>query len=305
MEHLIHIYQNPPEYLFCFDESTCLQAKARFAPDLPVQPGYPHYQEFQYVRSGTTDVMAFLRTKTGEMFVRCTSDHKTSTLCKVFAEQIEQQPQHAELHYICDNSYPHFNNDFCQLIADLSGIDYNPLKTGKERRQWLQSTDKRIVFHFLPFHGSWLNLVEIWFGILQAKCIRHGSFSSVQQLVEAVIDFANTWNTYFAHPFNWTYNGKDLYSKVVRRFTKILQIQSPQLDQKNLKKQLLLMSNLLNNSYDKIHSSDWSQLLEMLQVNRDHISLACHNQEILLKLSNLIEQLALHLNIPQELALCA
>lgn len=48
-EHLILIYQNPPEYLFCFDESTCLQAKARFAPDLPVQPGHPHYERARSV----------------------------------------------------------------------------------------------------------------------------------------------------------------------------------------------------------------------------------------------------------------
>lgn len=305
MEHLVDVYLNPPEYLFCFDESTCLQAKKRFAPDLPVEEGYPNYEEVQYVRNGTTDVMAFLRTKTGEMFVRCTPDHKTATLRKVFAEHIQQQPEDAELHYICDNCYPHFNNDFCQLIADFSEVSYARLKTGKERREWLQSMDKRIVFHFTPFHGSWLNLVEIWFGILQAKCLRHGSFSSVQQLVEAILDFANTWNTYFAHPFTWTYNGQDLYSKVVRRFTKILRIQSPQLDQKNLKKQLLLMSNLLNNDSGKVQTSDWIQLLEVLQTNRDYITLTFHDQRILLQFANLIEELLLWLNKPEEISRCA
>ncbi len=127
MEHIVQVYQNPPEYLFCFDESTCLQANERFAPGLPAQKDSPNLEEFQYVRNGTTDLMAFLRTKTGEVFLRCTPDHKTPTLVRVFAEQIRQQPQHAELHYICDNCYPHFNNDFCRLYPGRATTINRPL----------------------------------------------------------------------------------------------------------------------------------------------------------------------------------
>jgi hypothetical protein len=63
--------------------------------------------------------------------------------------------------YIMDNLNTHFNDEFCKAVAELSNVTYDPLKTGFERRQWLQRENKRIVIHFTPFHGSWLNMIEI------------------------------------------------------------------------------------------------------------------------------------------------
>ena len=73
---------------------------------------------------------------------------------------------HSVIHYIMDNLSTHYHDDCCQTVAELSRVPYSPLKTGAERRQWLQSQHKRIVVHFVPFHASWLNMVEIWFRIL-------------------------------------------------------------------------------------------------------------------------------------------
>ncbi|KKL82931.1 hypothetical protein LCGC14_1979840 [marine sediment metagenome] len=201
MEHIIELYLNPPEYLFCFDECTGIQAIQRLAPDFPVSAGSTFSREFQYKRNGTTDLIAFLRPKTGKVFARCTDNHNTETLVKVFTEHVKRQPKDADLHYICDNYSTHFNDAFCKAVAKLSGIIYTPLKTGKERRHWLQSGNKRITIHFLPFHGSWLNMIEIWFGLLADKCLKNGWFESVEALMQAIIAFIETWDKYFAHPF--------------------------------------------------------------------------------------------------------
>ena len=75
----------------------------------------------------------------------------------------------------------HYHKDFCRTVAELSAVPYPTLKSGAERRQWLQSEDKRIVVHFLPFHASWLNLSEIWFGLLKSKCLSYDHFDSVAQ----------------------------------------------------------------------------------------------------------------------------
>ncbi len=264
MEHIIELYLNPPEYLFCFDECTGIQAIQRLAPDFPVSAGSIFSREFQYKRNGTTDLIAFLRLKTGKVFARCADNHNTETLAKVFTEHVKRQPKDAYLHYICDNYSTHFNDEFCKAVAKLSGITYTPLKTGKERRHWLQSVDKRITIHFLPFHGSWLNMIEIWFGLLGDKCLKNGWFESVEILVQTITEFIETWDKYFAHPFTWKYRGHGLHGKVVRRFMRLLQIESPQMETGFLIKQLWLMGNLAKSYWTQVDNKEWQQLLDLL-----------------------------------------
>ena len=264
MEHIIKLYLNPPEYLFCFDECTGIQALQRLTPDLPAGKGQVYRKEFEYKRNGTSGLMAFLRPTTGAIFGRCTPNHNTQTFNSVFTEHVKEQPDDAVLHYICDNYSTHFTDDFCKTVAKLSDVEYTPLKTGKERRVWLQSEDKRIVVHFLPFHGSWLNMIEIWFGLLKRKCLKDGWFESVPLLIQAVYNFIETWNVHFAHPFTWTYSGEDLHGKVVRRFIKLLQIESQQMEIGFLTKQLLLMTNICQGYWRQVDNKDWLLLLNSI-----------------------------------------
>lgn len=181
-------------------------------------------------------------------------------------------PPDAVLHYIMDNLSTHYHEDFCQTVAELSGVPYSPLKTGAERRQWLQSPHKRIVVHFVPFHASWLNMIEIWFGILKSKCLRHDHFFSVEQLREAIMTFIDTWNEFYAHPFRWSYTGEGLHGKAVRRFCQLLAIETHQMDSKFLTSQLLLMSNIAENYLDLIAQDDWCCLINLAMEKRDYIT---------------------------------
>jgi transposase len=47
------------------------------------------------------------------------------------------------------------------------------------RREFLSDISHRIRFVYLPKHSSWLNQIEIVFGILHSKCLRGGNFTSV------------------------------------------------------------------------------------------------------------------------------
>jgi len=94
----------------------------------------------------------------------------------------------------------------------------------------LQSSEKRIIFHFLPTHGSWLNLIEIWFGILQQKGLKDESFLSTTDFRNRIIFFTETWDSDFAHHFKFSYSGEGLHEKVIFRFTKWIQMHSPQLN---------------------------------------------------------------------------
>ena len=272
MEQIVDLYLNPPENLYCFDECTCIQALKRLTPNLPPQAGQPRLEDFNYLRNGTTDLLAFLNPATGRVFGRCTGDHNRHTLSRVFTEHVQTHPSDTVIHYIMDNLSSHFHDDFCSRVAELSAVPYPTLKNSAQRRQWLQSEDKRIVVHFLPFHASWLNLVEIWFGILKNKCLKYDHFYSVDQLKTSISDFIETWNRSFAHPFKWSYTGEGLHAKAVRRFCRLLIIETDQMDSKFLKSQLLLMGNIAGRYLDLIPHADWMQLLELAAQKRSYIS---------------------------------
>lgn len=272
MDPIIDLYLNPPEFLFNFDECTGIQAKAPLNPDLPADYGRPKYEEFDYVRNGTVDLMAFLNPKTGEVFGKCTPNHNTQTLVQIFREHVNTLPADSSIHYIMDNLNTHFHDELCKTVADLSGVTYTPLKTGSERRQWLQKQDKRIVIHFLPFHGSWLNRVEVWFGILKKRCLKNQSFPSVKNLKEVIEHFIATWNQHYAHPFQWRYTGEGLFQKAISRFSKLLLIESRQLDIKFLTKQLLLMANIPITFKVATQTREWKQLIDLFSNKIDYIN---------------------------------
>jgi hypothetical protein len=71
-----------------------------------------------------------------------------------------------------------------------------------EVNRWLDK-NKRVTLHFTPTSGSWLNMVEIFFGIITRQAIRRGTFTSVKDLIAAIEIFIDGWNER-CEPFIWT-----------------------------------------------------------------------------------------------------
>ena len=65
----------------------------------------------------------------------------------------------------------------------------------------------RFHFHHTPIHASWVNQVELWFGILQRRVLRRASFRDAADLVERVEAFIRRWNEVERKPFRWTFTG--------------------------------------------------------------------------------------------------
>ena len=61
----------------------------------------------------------------------------------------------------------------------------------------------RVVCHFTPTHASWMNLVEVWFSIIERQAIHRGTFGSVRDLNAKIRAFIDGWTT-APHPFTWT-----------------------------------------------------------------------------------------------------
>jgi DDE superfamily endonuclease len=81
------------------------------------------------------------------------------------------------------------------------------------RKAFLAESNHRIRFVYLPKHSSWLNQIEIVFGIIHRKLLRGGNFTSVTDLEAQLRAFMDYYNTTMAHPFAWTYTGKPVQKK--------------------------------------------------------------------------------------------
>jgi len=286
MEHLIELRQRPPKHLFFFDECPGIQIRQRLSPGILSRMSSDDVtlwlEEFEYIRNGTLDVFAFLDNKTGNVYGECRADHKQVTLNDVFRGHVRHAETSAgkeQLHYVLDNLASHYSYDFCRLVAELSNVEAPEClqkADGTARREWLGRTDKRIVIHYTPFHGSWLNAVENWFGVLAGSCLKE-SYASPDEIRTAIESFILQWNTYYAHPFSFNYTGEGLHRQVVQRFIQMLTDSLDQFNNRFLGKQLILITHLFNEYRDQIDENIWTDLASL--VSQKDKELAAHIQK--------------------------
>jgi transposase len=266
MKHLVVLFKNPPVNLIFFDECPGIQILRRLTPDMQTEETKKRLEEFEYIRNGTMDVFAFLNYANGKIYAECRCDHKTDTFLEVFKSHVEQLAPSEEIHYVMDNLSSHRSYSFCQTVAKLSDVpcpSAQALDTLSKRMQWLQIPDKRIIIHFTPFHGSWLNLVEIWFGIMGAKVLGE-SYNSAENFKAAFDSFVVEWNGILAHPFRWSYDGQGLHQQAVIRFTKMMKNGVEQMDIRILTKMLMLMTNLLKDYMKEVEKHVWASFTETI-----------------------------------------
>jgi putative transposase len=263
MAHLISLYNNPPKNLYCFDECPGIQILQRLVPDLQTEQMKLRIEEFEYIRHGTTDVFALFDVNTGKIMAECRKDHTKETLIKVFENYLECAPKDQQLDYIMDNLNSHCCYELCQLVAKYCNIkcpSEKELNTMSERRKWLSQENKRIIFHYTPYHGSWLNQVEYWFGMLNAKCL-HETYHSPQAMHQAIKSFVILWNEILAEPFKWNYSGEGLHEKVVKRFIAMLN-NTIKIDNRMIVKQLKLHVNIVKDYWELVDINLWHHLFE-------------------------------------------
>jgi hypothetical protein len=79
---------------------------------------------------------------------------------------------------------------------------------------WL-AKNPRVILHFTPTSGSWLNMVEIFFGIITRQTIRRGTYTSVKDLIAAIGIFIDGWNDR-CQPFVWTKTADQIIPSATR-----------------------------------------------------------------------------------------
>ena len=200
------------ELVLCTDEKTSIQALERKHPGRPMTPGQPERREFEYIRHGTRCLIASLAVATGQIIGDLSTRRGSRDFCRHLRHTAAQFADIQRFHWVMDNLNTHWNLSLCRCIARLSGVEFEPkkLRTGAQRRAFLTNPEHKHVIHYTPKHGSWLNQIEIWFGVLQKRVIRRGNFVSKADLTRRILAYITYYNENLAHPYRWTYTGQPL-----------------------------------------------------------------------------------------------
>jgi len=179
---IVGLYLHPPEnaVVLSVDEKPAIQALERAQgwlrlPNGKALTGFNH----EYKRHGTSTLFAALEVATGQVKAGHFQRRRRRDFLAFMNEIVAAYPQR-ELHVIVDNLNIH----------------------KPKRDRWLRQ-HPRVHLHFTPTHASWLNQVEVWFSLLVRHALRGASFTSVQQLRDAIDAYIAAYNPR-AVPFEWT-----------------------------------------------------------------------------------------------------
>ena len=201
---VVGLYLNPPQkaLVLCVDEKSQIQALDRTQPGLPLKKGRCGTMTHDYKRHGTTTLFAALDVLDGRVVGQCYERHRHQEFLKFLRRLDQEFPGEVSLHLVLDNYGTH---------------------THARVQAWL-SRHPRFIPHFVPTSSSWLNLIERWFGELTGKRVRRGSFTSIDDLQRAIMEFLDAWNE-DPNPFVWTATVQAIQEKLARCRQTLEQIQ--------------------------------------------------------------------------------
>jgi transposase len=178
---IVGLYLDPPlnAVVLCVDEKPSIQALERKTGYIKTGSGKViQAYKSTYKRHGTLNLFAALEVSTGKIQGKVTETKKRVDFQSFMNEIVTEYSPDQEIHVVLDN--------YC---------------THKKNEEWLLK-NKNIYFHFTPTSASWLNQVEIWFGIFSRKALRGASFTSPRELRQRIEDFIERYNP-DSRPFKW------------------------------------------------------------------------------------------------------
>ncbi len=178
---IVGLYLAPPvnAIVLCVDEKPSMQALERKTGYIKTESGQVirAYQR-TYTRQGTLNLFAALDVSTGKIQGNVTPEKKRTDFQAFLDDIVAEYDPAQEIHVVLDNDSTHKKND-----------------------EWL-ARHTHVHFHFTPTSASWLNQVEIWFGIFSRKALRGASVASPQQLRQRIEGFIERYNPN-AKPLQW------------------------------------------------------------------------------------------------------
>ena len=203
MEDVLDLYAepyDPDRPVVCFDE-TSTQLLADTRPPIPVQPGQPRRQDYEYRRAGTRNIFLTCEPLAGWRHVAITERRTMED----FAHQMrwlvdEAYPDASVVRVVLDNLNTH-------RMASL----YETFPAAEARR-----IVRRLEFHHTPKHASWLNMAEIEFSVLTRACLqgRNPDETALQRAINAYEVQRNASKA----TINWRFSTREARTKLHRLY---------------------------------------------------------------------------------------
>jgi transposase len=168
-----------------YDEKTGIQGLKNVAPDLPPVIGLHSCisRDYEYIRLGTLSLLAGMNITTGEVHGIVEKTHRSVEFIK-FLKMLLKKYEHAtKIQIVLDNHSAH---------------------TSKETRAFLSTVPNRFEFIFTPKHGSWLNMIESFFGKMAKTIFRGLRVESMKELKSRILKYLRR-NNRDPVPYKWTY----------------------------------------------------------------------------------------------------
>lgn len=210
MEDVLDLYAERPsldEPVVCFDESpTQLVGEAR--TPIPAAPGRPARIDYEYRRNGTANLFVFLDAHQSWRHVKVTDHRESADFAECMRELVDvHYPQARRIHVVLDNLSTHTEAAIYRTFTAI------------EARRIL----RRISFHFVPKHASWLNMVEIEIGVMKKQCLDR-RIADRSALVHELAAWEQARNNEGAR-VQWLFTIKKARQKMARAYPKPQQAQ--------------------------------------------------------------------------------
>ena len=182
-------FENEAIHTLSYDEKPGIQAIQTTTEDLPpVQDPYGKMEEtfqrdYEYKRLGTLSLLAAIDLLTGEAIPLVSETHKSADFVEFLKKLNEKYPQGDKIRIILDNHSAH---------------------TSRETQEYLNTIPGRFEFVFTPKHGSWLNMIEGFFGKMTKQMLTGIRVDSKDELKERIYRYFDEINK-TPIPYKWSY----------------------------------------------------------------------------------------------------
>lgn len=156
--------------ILSYDEKPGIQAIGNVGPDLPPVPGrYPSVaRDHEYKRHGTLSLLCGIDLLSGDLLPRVEERHRSREFVAWLRDVDAHYPEDWKIRIILDNHSAHIS---------------------KETQSYLASVPNRFEFIFTPKHGSWLNLIEVFFSKLARTLLRGTRVDSKAELKDRILAY--------------------------------------------------------------------------------------------------------------------
>jgi transposase len=183
-------------------------------------PGSPEKIEYEYIRHGTLCLTGSFEVATGKIIFHTLGPERKEPDFLQHIQNTVALDTAGTWVFVLDQLNTHKSESLVRWVASEIGYDGDLGEKRKKgilfsmetRKKFLEDTSHRIRFLFTPKHTSWLNQIEMWFGVITRRLLKRSSFSSIENLQMKINSFIEFFNKHLSRPYKWTYEGKVLVS---------------------------------------------------------------------------------------------